>query len=748
MRIRRLLQQIGAQGFALPTVLISSVVMLTVLSVTVTASASIRTSLKSQYYSQLAKAAGDAGVAYAEACLAANGNIPTWSNANPLTPATDCSGSVVGGNPTTVSTNGDIVSSFSVGMPTTDASGRAVTIPNSGFVQLLRTSTGAVWKTYNQPTAQPAVVPDLCSGSATSSLGWTNAIASASAAGYTLTGSGAQTIEPLSGGIYPGSVYLRKDFSVTKAGTYQLSMKAAASFTATIDGNQVLTGPAGSGSTSTVSTSLSVGCHSLVVTLSSGTLDITQIRLVAAVRQAGSSNDVVTTDTSWRVATGTTVSFSDYRYSMSSSWSVARDLNAATTSSASWAAGASESTARFISTTHSYSGANYPAAQYAYFRDYRDVVVTSSTTAKLTVLCDDRCDVFMDGDTNPILSATWSNVTSQTINLPQGSHRFAVRLYNTALGSSGFALALVRTSDGVVMTTSNARWQAATIWTGSANMYYSYDKTFWPNPSGIKSVNGSILVVGGGGGGGRNGGGGGGGGGVQEVTNYRLIQGTYTVTVGGGGAVASVNTAPGSNGGDSQFDTLLSVGGGGGASRDDGSGGVTGGSGGGGAGAGATGTGASTRHLGTIGVFGQGNSSGNGTASDLGTAAAGGGGGGAGGAGTNAASNVSGNGGSAYTSSISGTSLGYGGGGGGGPTSTGTYGTAGSGAGASGASGTANRGGGGSGGGIGGSGGSGVVIISYPSGSMVATGGTITTSGGNTIHTFTTSGTFTITSIN
>jgi hypothetical protein len=43
---------------------------------------------------------------------------------------------------------------------------------------------------------------------------------------------------------------------------------------------------------------------------------------------------------------------------------------------------------------------------------------------------------------------------------------------------------------------------------------------------------------------------------------------------------------------------------------------------------------------------------------------------------------------------------------------------------------------------VGGNGGSGVVIIRY-AGSQVATGGTVTSSGGYTYHTFTTSGTFT-----
>jgi hypothetical protein len=71
------------------------------------------------------------------------------------------------------------------------------------------------------------------------------------------------------------------------------------------------------------------------------------------------------------------------------------------------------------------------------------------------------------------------------------------------------------------------------------------------------------------------------------------------------------------------------------------------------------------------------------------------------------------------------------------------------GSGGNGGAGAANRGNGGEGGRsggtvTGGNGGSGVVIISYPTGSITAAGGTITTSGGNTIHTFTSSGVFAI----
>jgi hypothetical protein len=45
---------------------------------------------------------------------------------------------------------------------------------------------------------------------------------------------------------------------------------------------------------------------------------------------------------------------------------------------------------------------------------------------------------------------------------------------------------------------------------------------------------------------------------------------------------------------------------------------------------------------------------------------------------------------------------------------------------------------------VGGTGGSGVVIIRYLTGTASCTGGTVTTSGSYTIHTFTGSGTFTV----
>ena len=109
-----------------------------------------------------------------------------------------------------------------------------------------------------------------------------------------------------------------------------------------------------------------------------------------------------------------------------------------------------------------------------------------------------------------------------------------------------------------------------------------------------------------------------------------------------------------------------------------------------------------------------------------------------------------GTGGIGVDSSISGSSVCYAGGGGGGAEGTATCG---GGAGAGGGAGDAGTNGLGGGGGGGksstyGSGGSGIVIISYPTNGSsgilnTSTGGTITTSGGYTIHTFTSNGTFT-----
>ena len=152
---------------------------------------------------------------------------------------------------------------------------------------------------------------------------------------------------------------------------------------------------------------------------------------------------------------------------------------------------------------------------------------------------------------------------------------------------------------------------------------------------------------------------------------------------------------------------------------------------------------------GAAGTSGQSFAGGNGTAfPDF----SGGGGGGAGAIGGNAVTTTGGNGGAGITSTISGSSYVYGSGGGAYGTVTGGTGGTGAGNGSSGnGSGTnaTNYGGGGGGGGYinGGDGFQGVVIIRYLTAEVTATGGTITTDGASTIHTFTSSGNFIITAV-
>ena len=270
-----------------------------------------------------------------------------------------------------------------------------------------------------------------------------------------------------------------------------------------------------------------------------------------------------------------------------------------------------------------------------------------------------------------------------------------------------------------------------------------------------------LLVAGGGAGGGRHAGGGGGGG-VIYNPSYPLNPGVaYTVTVGAGGSGFALNSGyggRGNNGGNSVFDTLTALGGGGGGGYADGLAtvnGANGGSGGGAAMANGLPGGNGSPGSGTAGQ-GFGGGSANTGSSDW----AAGGGGGAGGIGLSSQSGspLGGNGGPGRLFSISGTPTYYaggggGGGGGGGSTTNGGIGGIGGGGNGNssynpnqGTAGTPNTGGGGGGSRdqAGASGGSGIVIVRYY-GAQRASGGTVTSVNGYTIHTFTSVGSTTFT---
>jgi len=264
------------------------------------------------------------------------------------------------------------------------------------------------------------------------------------------------------------------------------------------------------------------------------------------------------------------------------------------------------------------------------------------------------------------------------------------------------------------------------------------------------------LVVGGGGGGGYSGGNVGGGGGAggfrtnvagnvsggNSATEAPLTvaTGTTTVTVGAGGAVGA-NAVPGSNGGNSAFGSIISLGGGGGGSRGGTTAALVNGQGGGSGGGAASKEDSQTPYgVGGAGTSGQGFNGGNYT-----NGGDNGGGGGGGASGIGGTNQVGGTGGAGLTSTITGAPVMLAGGGGGGHFNGGAI-AGGAGGGGNGGggninatAGTANTGGGGGGGGrnnSAGGGGSGTVILRYVGAALENVSGDNTFNGAITLGSY------------
>jgi hypothetical protein len=284
------------------------------------------------------------------------------------------------------------------------------------------------------------------------------------------------------------------------------------------------------------------------------------------------------------------------------------------------------------------------------------------------------------------------------------------RVYNTALTAT--QVQSIYTTQG--MPSRGLQFNAnsvpygvgGTVTTSGGNRIHTYTSVGSDTFTCFQSGYVQLLVIAGGGGGGGNGnlsqpGGGGGAGEVFYSASYSVKPGTYTVTVGDGGAGGLGNNgSAGINGSSSVFGSISANGGGYGGQY------VAGGSA--SVGSGGSGGGGARAQNGAASVLtagGQGNAGGNSV-----TGAAGAGGGGAGSVGGSTSTTTGGAGGSAVTYSISGSAVTYGAGGNGGNRTDANPGAAG----------TTNRGNGGGGAGgntsvsaNGGKGGSGIVIVSY-----------------------------------
>lgn len=316
------------------------------------------------------------------------------------------------------------------------------------------------------------------------------------------------------------------------------------------------------------------------------------------------------------------------------------------------------------------------------------------------------------------------------------SSGFETTVYDS--GTSGSAVTSITTSSGYLSTNTTYYWRVR--YKASNGTFSEYSTAFTFTTAASFGVTVNVFLVGGGGGGAGGGyvaGAGGAGGFTTNASALLGVGNTFTISIGGGGGGA------GYGGGASSGDATTAVGGGG----------------------------FGTTYTANGGQGGQAFTGGNG--------GSGGGsghysyrnppGGGAGGSnGSNGGSNAefsggSGQGTTTYAFADSGLTLYAGGGGGGGSgwdggsNNPGAGGAGGGGSGSS-AGGGGNNGGTNTGGGAGGAGGnyggsttgatggSGICIVRYL-GSTKGTGGSISSSGGYTYHTFTSGGTFTLTSL-
>lgn len=155
-----------SKGFALPTVLIASVVMLIVLTSGLVAATSSNLALRNQYETRILNQAAEAGKAFVTGCLAQTGGVSNWLI---LYPNSNCT--------TTANTNlcpdtgapagcflVDEVNrktTFTVGAATTNADGTR-TILVTGILRFIKQSDGS--------TAREAVTQKVISISGTNSV--------------------------------------------------------------------------------------------------------------------------------------------------------------------------------------------------------------------------------------------------------------------------------------------------------------------------------------------------------------------------------------------------------------------------------------------------------------------------------------------------------------------------------------------------------------------------------------------------
>lgn len=143
------------QGFALPTVVISSLILFMILVAAVGSATSVRVALEEQYYNHVARDTIETAAARSKECVL-HGNMPISTN---ITPATNCSGVTVSGFSPYAQNGNGIRTSYIIRLVSSTAQQKRVSI--TATVDKLRTSTGLPSASYTQTaTQQVSYTPD------------------------------------------------------------------------------------------------------------------------------------------------------------------------------------------------------------------------------------------------------------------------------------------------------------------------------------------------------------------------------------------------------------------------------------------------------------------------------------------------------------------------------------------------------------------------------------------------------------
>ena len=147
----------SSTGFALPSVIIASVVMFIVLLASLTSVTSSSIALERLYLDKLSKEAQQSGLSMAAVCLNANDGAPLWTNGKPLRPNTDCTGTDV---VSCANNNSDSsrcyinkVDGYNVRYAvtyTTDSAGSLLEIRSNAIVEKVSKTTGSPVERFQQ----------------------------------------------------------------------------------------------------------------------------------------------------------------------------------------------------------------------------------------------------------------------------------------------------------------------------------------------------------------------------------------------------------------------------------------------------------------------------------------------------------------------------------------------------------------------------------------------------------------------